>query len=176
MFNGQELTGGKGTSTVYGTHVPLIINWPGSVLPNVSDALIDPSDFLPTLAALAKINEPANYGILDGIAFNALLTGVTERLRDWIYCYWNPENRDPIFRVWVQDEKYKYLFSVEAVNELANQGIPFRDAYQTVGNLINKGEFSFDQSKPLNHTHEGSLGNLNLAEIKSEMENVLKKF
>ena len=76
----------------------------------------------------------------------------------------------------LQDEKYKYLFSVEAVNELANQGIPFRNAYQMVGNQINKGEFSFDQSKPLKHTHEGSLGNLNLAEINSEMENVLKKF
>jgi argininosuccinate lyase len=76
----------------------------------------------------------------------------------------------------LQDEKYKYLFSVEAVNELANQGIPFRDAYKTVGNQIDKGEFSFDQSKPLKHTHEGSLGNLNLAEIRSEMEKVLKKF
>jgi len=76
----------------------------------------------------------------------------------------------------LQDEKYKYLFSVEAVNELANQGIPFRDAYQTVGNQINKGDFSFDQSKPLKHTHEGSLGNLNLAEISSEMDKVLKKF
>jgi argininosuccinate lyase len=76
----------------------------------------------------------------------------------------------------LQDEKYKYLFSVEAVNELVNQGIPFRDAYKTVGNQIDKGEFSFDQSKTLNHTHEGSLGNLNLAEISSVMENVLKKF
>ena len=76
----------------------------------------------------------------------------------------------------LQDEKYKYLFSVEAVNELANQGVPFRDAYKTIGNQINKGEFSFDQSKPLKHTHEGSLGNLNLAEISSEMDKVLKKF
>jgi argininosuccinate lyase len=76
----------------------------------------------------------------------------------------------------LQDEKYKYLFSVEAVNELANQGVPFRDAYKTIGNQIDKGEFTFDQSKPLKHTHEGSLGNLNLAEIRSELEKVLKKF
>jgi argininosuccinate lyase len=76
----------------------------------------------------------------------------------------------------LQDEKYKYLFSVEAVNELANQGIAFRDAYKMIGNQIDKGEFSFDQSKPLQHTHEGSLGNLNLAEIRSEMEKALKKF
>ena len=76
----------------------------------------------------------------------------------------------------LQDQKYKYLFSVEAVNELANQGVPFRDAYKTVGDQINKGEFSFDQTKPLKHTHEGSLGNLNLAEIRSEMEKVFIKF
>jgi len=76
----------------------------------------------------------------------------------------------------LHDEKYKYLFSVEAVNELANQGIAFRDAYKMIGNQIDKGEFSFDQSKPLKHTHEGSLGNLNLAEIRSEMEKVLIKF
>ena len=76
----------------------------------------------------------------------------------------------------LQDEKYKYLFSVEAVNELVNQGIPFREAYKTVGQQINTGTFFFDQTKPLNHSHEGSLGNLNLAEISNEMEKVLKKF
>jgi argininosuccinate lyase len=74
------------------------------------------------------------------------------------------------------DKKYKYLFSVEAVNELTNQGVPFREAYKTIGNQINAGEFVFDQSKVLNHTHEGSLGNLNLKEIRMEMEEVLKKF
>jgi argininosuccinate lyase len=76
----------------------------------------------------------------------------------------------------LQDEKYKYLFSVEAVNELVNQGVPFREAYQVIGNQIQSGGFSFDQSKSLNHTHEGSLGNLNLPEIRNEMDRVLTKF
>ena len=76
----------------------------------------------------------------------------------------------------LQDEKYKYLFSVEAVNELVNQGVPFREAYKIIGNQITAGNFSFDQSKPLNHTHEGSLGNLNLPEIRTAMELVLTKF
>jgi len=76
----------------------------------------------------------------------------------------------------LQEEKYKYLFSVEAVNELVNQGIPFREAYKTVGQQINAGTFSFDQTKQLNHSHEGSLGNLNLSEIGGQMEQVLKKF
>jgi argininosuccinate lyase len=74
------------------------------------------------------------------------------------------------------DEKYKYLFSVEAVNELVNQGVPFREAYQRVGNQIEKGEFNFDFSKGLHHTHEGSIGNLCSEEIKKQMELVLQKF
>ena len=76
----------------------------------------------------------------------------------------------------LQDEKYKYLFSVEAVNELVNNGVPFREAYKTIGNQINTGNFSFDQSKPLNHTHEGSIGHLNLSDIRAEMDKVMVKF
>ena len=73
------------------------------------------------------------------------------------------------------DEKYKYLFSVEAVNELVNKGVPFREAYQQVGNAINKGEFAYDLQQ-LQHTHEGSIGNLCNEEIATEMKNVLAKF
>jgi argininosuccinate lyase len=76
----------------------------------------------------------------------------------------------------LNDEKYKYLFSVEAVNELVNKGIPFREAYKTVGEQIEKGEFTFDFSKGLKHTHEGSIGNLNNKEIVHEMNKVMKKF
>jgi argininosuccinate lyase len=74
------------------------------------------------------------------------------------------------------DDKYRYIFSVEAVNNLVNQGMSFREAYQAVGNQIEQGKFSFDHSKPLHHTHEGSLGNLCNAEIKLEMQKVLNKF
>jgi len=76
----------------------------------------------------------------------------------------------------LDDEKYRYLFSVEAVNDLVNKGIPFRDAYQQVGNEIDKGNFSFDYKKKLVHTHEGSIGNLCTAEIQGEMNKVLNKF
>lgn len=76
----------------------------------------------------------------------------------------------------LDDEKYKYLFSVEAVNELVNKGVPFREAYQQVGNQIEKGEFNFDYKKQLHHTHEGSIGNLSNDKIVAEMEKVLKKF
>jgi argininosuccinate lyase len=73
-------------------------------------------------------------------------------------------------------EKYKYIFSVESVNRLVNQGIPFRQAYQQVGNDIEKGTFHFDPTQPLDHRHEGSIGNLCNAEISREMDRVLKRF
>ena len=76
----------------------------------------------------------------------------------------------------LDDEKYKYLFSVEAVNELVNKGIPFREAYKQVGNQIENGTFNFDYKKQLHHTHEGSIGNLCNDEIVQVMESVLKKF
>lgn len=76
----------------------------------------------------------------------------------------------------LDDEKYRYLFSVEAVNELVNKGISFRDAYRQVGNDIEQGKFNFDYKKQLHHTHEGSIGNLSNEGIVAQMEKVLKKF
>ena len=76
----------------------------------------------------------------------------------------------------LEDEKYKYLFSVEAVNQLVNQGVPFREAYRQVGNAIDKGQFRFDYRQQLHHTHEGSIGNLSNDKIAAEMEKVLGKF
>jgi argininosuccinate lyase len=76
----------------------------------------------------------------------------------------------------LDDPKYTYLFSVEAVNELVNKGIPFREAYKEIGNQIEKGEFKFDHTKGLQHTHEGSIGNLCNGQIAEEMAAVLHKF
>jgi argininosuccinate lyase len=76
----------------------------------------------------------------------------------------------------LSDEKYKYIFSVEAVNALVNKGISFREAYKQIGNQIEKGEFNFDYKKKLNHTHEGSIGNLGNEKIAEEMNKALTKF
>jgi argininosuccinate lyase len=72
------------------------------------------------------------------------------------------------------DEKYKYLFSVEEVNKLVLQGIPFRDAYRQVGQAIENNQFSYNPE--LNHTHEGSIGNLCNDAVKKQMEKVLESF
>lgn len=76
----------------------------------------------------------------------------------------------------LDDVKYKYLFSVEAVNELVNKGIPFRDAYKQVGNDIEKGTFAFNYKQQLHHTHEGSIGNLYNDYIVQAMDKVIGKF
>ena len=74
----------------------------------------------------------------------------------------------------LDDEKYKYLFSVEEVNKLVLQGIPFRDAYKKIGAGIEKGNFTY--SKKIKHTHEGSIGNLGNDHIQRTMTEVLNKF
>lgn len=76
----------------------------------------------------------------------------------------------------LDDEKYKYIFSVEAVNELVNKGVPFREAYRQVGNQIDKGMFQYDHNRGLHHTHLGSLGNLGNDRIRSAMKKALEKF
>jgi argininosuccinate lyase len=76
----------------------------------------------------------------------------------------------------LEDDKYKYLFSVEAVNELVNKGVPFRDAYKQVGEEIERGQFFFDYRRQLHHTHEGSIGNLYNDRIADEMHRVLQRF
>lgn len=73
------------------------------------------------------------------------------------------------------DPFFKHAFSVEVVNDLVLNGMPFRDAYKKVGLDIEKGDFHPDQNK-VAHTHEGSIGNLCTAEIKAKMEKAVNKF
>jgi argininosuccinate lyase len=74
----------------------------------------------------------------------------------------------------LDDEKYKYLFTVEEMNKLVLQGMPLRDAYKKIGaDVENK---TFEADKKLNHTHEGSIGNLQNKEIKEMMDNIISRF
>lgn len=75
----------------------------------------------------------------------------------------------------MEDEKYRYAFSVEEVNKLVLKGIPFRDAYQQVGAAIEAGNFQAG-IKDLYHTHEGSIGNLCNQKIRSIMEEAVNSF
>ncbi|QXP50621.1 argininosuccinate lyase [Cellulophaga sp. HaHa_2_1] len=70
----------------------------------------------------------------------------------------------------LEDPKYDYLFSVDTLNELVLSGIPFRDAYKQMGTEIHEGRFT--PKRDIKHTHEGSLGNLCLNEIRKKMDDI----
>lgn len=74
----------------------------------------------------------------------------------------------------LEDPKYDYLFSVEEVNKLVLKGVPFREAYKQVGELIENS--NFHPEKKVVHSHQGSIGNLCLEEISEKKKEVLKGF
>lgn len=74
----------------------------------------------------------------------------------------------------LNDKKYELMFSVDAVNRLAQEGMPFRDAYKKVGLDIEHGDFTAPAT--VNHTHEGSIGNLCNDKIKELYLSTLKQF
>jgi argininosuccinate lyase len=73
----------------------------------------------------------------------------------------------------LNDTKYNYLFTVDALNEMVVAGTPFRDAYKTVATQLEEG--TFQSPKATKHTHEGSINNLCLEKIQEKMNTVLKK-
>ncbi len=74
----------------------------------------------------------------------------------------------------LDDTRYNAMFSVEEVNRLAANGMPFRDAYKKVGLEIEAGKFT--PNKDIHHTHEGSIGNLCNDKIKALMDATWSKF
>ncbi|MBO4840287.1 MAG: argininosuccinate lyase [Bacteroidaceae bacterium] len=74
----------------------------------------------------------------------------------------------------LSDSRYDLMFSVEEVNRLATEGMPFRDAYKKVGMDIEAGKFT--PCKEVHHTHEGSIGNLCTKQIAALMEEVWQGF
>ncbi len=67
------------------------------------------------------------------------------------------------------DERYRYIFTVEKLNDMVNSGIPFRDAYRQVAEEVLSGSFIYEKSS-LVHTHEGSIGNLCNSKIAERMK------
>jgi argininosuccinate lyase len=74
----------------------------------------------------------------------------------------------------IEDSKYDYLFSVDTLNELVQNGMPFRDAYKKMGQEIENG--TFEPKRDIKHSHEGSLGNLCLNEIRDKMTKIDSDF
>lgn len=74
----------------------------------------------------------------------------------------------------LNDDKYLYIFSVEEVNRRVLDGVPFRDAYKQVGLEIEQGKFN--HNKTVNHTHEGSIGNLCNEQIELLKQSIIDQY
>ena len=74
----------------------------------------------------------------------------------------------------LKDEKYKYLFSVDEMNKLVLEGMPLRDAYQKIAADIGKNNFKYNPQ--IQHTHLGSIGNLQNKAINAVMGNIISRF
>ena len=128
---------------------------------------------LPNEIALVTANLPSGYH-RDLQLLKEKLFPAFQTLRDCLRMTGLMLSRIQIKENLLEDEKYKYLFSVEEVNKLVLSGMPFRDAYKKIGKEIEEGKFNY--STQINHTHEGSIGNLNLREISSMMDQTITSF
>lgn len=128
---------------------------------------------LPNEIAMMTTNLPSGYHrdlqLLKENLFPAI-TSLNECLEMTTFMLQNISIKNDI----LADKKYAYLFSVEVVNELALRGTPFREAYKIVGETIENGTFAPEMT--VNHTHEGSIGNLCNEEITAMMDGVLAQF
>ncbi len=105
QLNGITIRGGKGKTTDAGTRVPLIGYWPGQIPKGqVSEDLVDFSDFMPTL--LQAAHESAPKGI-DGHSFFPQLLGRKGNPREWVYIYYcsRPERTKPVY--FIRDQRWK---------------------------------------------------------------------
>jgi argininosuccinate lyase len=128
---------------------------------------------LPNDVALMTTNLPSGYHrelqLLKELLFPAF-TDLIDCLQMATYMLQNITVNKNI----LDDPKYAYLFSVEEVNKAVLNGTPFRDAYKQIGLAIEQGDFNPD--KNINHTHEGSIGNLQNQQITEAMDKVTSSF
>ncbi|MCC3214613.1 argininosuccinate lyase [Chryseobacterium sp. X308] len=128
---------------------------------------------LPNELILLTSNLPSGYHrdvqLTKEILFPAI-DSLKECLEILSYTLPNIKVKDGI----LEDEKYKYLFSVEKINEEVKSGSSFRDAYVKVGQEIENNTFEFEPGN-LEHTHQGSIGNLCLDKIEYQFNKLKNK-
>lgn len=128
---------------------------------------------LPNDIALMTVNLPVGYH-REMQLIKELLFPAIQDMKDALFMADFMLDKIKISEDLILQDKYKYLFSVEETNKLVLNGVPFRDAYKQVGMAIEQGNFEPD--KTVDHSHEGSIGNLNHKEIESMMKEAQGQF
>jgi argininosuccinate lyase len=128
---------------------------------------------LPNEIAMITSNLPSGYHRDLQIIKESFLP-VFSNLKECLYMTWFMLEKISVKEDILHDSRYKYMFSVELVNQLVLEGMAFRDAYMEVGKKIESGIFEIPET--LHHTHEGSLGNLCNDQIKARFDQSMKSF
>ena len=105
-LKGRSVKGGKGKTSDVGTHVPLIVSWPGTVESGVCDDLVDLADFVPTIAEATGGSHP-NSDLSIGRSFLPQLKGEKGRPHEWLYCFYHPRTEGGVPRRWARDKRWK---------------------------------------------------------------------
>lgn len=125
---------------------------------------------LPTEITMLTSNLPSGYHRDFQLLKEGLIPGI-QNLKSCLEMLTFSMDRMQVNTNILDNSIYDYLFTVEKVNELVQQGVPFRDAYKLVGDQVEKGDFK--PNKKVNHTHLGSIGNLALDRISEKMKRAL---
>lgn len=128
---------------------------------------------LPNDITLISNNLPSGY-FRDMQIIKELFIPSFEELNDCLLMVNSMISQVEVNKHILEDEKYLYIFSVEEVNRRVLKGIPFRDAYKQVGLEIEQGKFKHE--KQVNHTHQGSIGNLCNDRIEVLKEQIIDQF
>jgi len=118
-----QVAGGKGLTTDAGTHVPLLVRWPGAVKPGVNHNLIDSTDFLPTILEAAGSKLP-KQPTTDGISFYPQLVGQPSTPRPWVFCHYDPrpgwDKEQFTFSRFARDKQFKLYGNGKLYNVAAD--------------------------------------------------------
>jgi arylsulfatase A len=147
-MHGYNVRGGKRFTTVRGTHVPMVANWPGHIAPSVCADLVDSTDILSTICEAAGVTPSAELP-LDGRSFLPQLLGKRGNPREWIYCWYSPRG-EPL-QVFAYDRRFK-LYRTGALFDYRDDPLErralARDAYPLVRQKLRAALVKYENARP----------------------------
>jgi arylsulfatase A len=151
-FQGRDVTGGKGSSLIWGTHVPGIANWPGQLATGkVCADMIEAVDMLPTICAAARVPVPATLKI-DGRSFLPQLRGEKGNPQEALYVWYNPSGGASSKYEFAHDAHYKLYTDGRFFDTVADDR---EKAPRQEADLSAEAKAAYAKLKALLATHQG---------------------